>query len=308
MKKDMKYKLFVLLMMLFTGNALASEVVIRDSANGKHTTHQHYYGIPALTKFHFNYQGNTDTHIRRVAVLPERGSGRTVVAFNDKSNRQKYDYEVRFRTMPHFSDVYPQQISGHCDPDGSNYNERLKECTVPLNMPTGPFDPSDYVLVLQGFEFDFRGYDGPGDSIDRHLNRMAIIHGPRSDLVKVAFNDKGKRRFDYKVWYTFVPNYYVSAWSIFANTFEWRGPGWYHPPHRKIFHQFSNGGTPVLSGFDIGYYGRDNDHHVKELEVATSPWWGTSDEYGMTAYLSDKHYNKGYRFDVRAVPLSMIYH
>ncbi|MET0342414.1 MAG: hypothetical protein ABW252_15525 [Polyangiales bacterium] len=192
---------------------------------GSHT------GVPLLSQVYARFR-NGDHHVRSVGVLIDTPRlFETQLYFRDVNSDDPFDYAYRYW------DVGPSGIYA----TSTGTRGCRGTCTTSIARPAG-----DYVFVLRGFYFSYRG-------TDNHLTRVRI--GESGGSLTVSFHDQSPSEaaddFDYIVQYAYVPRSRIVASGTV-------GGGANGSQSKPIA-----GGAAVIRGFSLSYL--SSDHHVEEL-------------------------------------------
>lgn len=227
----------VLLLFMFFCSANAAEFVGVQGFSKDALEERDYQvdGTPLLDSFYFNFT-DTDHHIQAILVKPESPiPDRIELLYKDKSYNREYFYNVS-----HFdhldSDIRSDKIFDFC----------VGFCIRSLQKPFG-----NYVFVIKGFSFFFRG-------TDHHIDEIEIIENDGN--VKVSFNDNKKHdnQFQFELEYAYVPRHLIQRMGSEGRT-NVRGADSIN----------ISSGDSVIRGFKMNF--RSKDHHIKDIGVMTRP-------------------------------------
>ncbi|MBT2392687.1 hypothetical protein J7E87_25455 [Streptomyces sp. ISL-1] len=232
-----------------------------------------------LNSFFFDFGQSTrgrgyDHHLKRIAILPHSPRiGTMEVAFHD-DEPDEYYCNVRHHTIR-----------------GDNIEERSwtndifcrNECTINLDAPEGEGVLQDFVFVLRGLDFHFRGGD-------EHLNKIGMLENNGKLTMTIA--DRHPDSFDWGVKWAWVPK------TLFTALGESRGTG--RGGIRGGASDSIPSGPAVIRGFRFNFkgvrlpiFGTIPDHHIRDIGVFLQ------DDGRLSTYFEDRSQNDEFEWIVR---------
>jgi hypothetical protein len=192
-------------------------------------------GTPMLDHFYFR-DVNDDQHIRHVSALPTL-FGVVDISFEDASSGEQWEYRVALQDVS-AAGLVPGEFSQRC----------YGRCTKELARPAG-----NYVFVISGFSFLFRGGD-------HHIDEIGVMENG-GELV-TYFNDQNDDDgYDVVVRYVWVPRALLSTVAAVSGTVEAAGSA-----TRTVA-----AGNKVIRGFHVDNKntGGSGDNHIKRFGFLT---------------------------------------
>ncbi|MCC2307696.1 hypothetical protein [Cellulomonas chengniuliangii] len=226
-------------------------------------------GVPLMQTFYLRFS-HEDRHIDSVGVevaVPDTDT--LTIEYFDESRDDEYFYKVQHR----------DQIDRRIIPGQIQSVAKARETRELGDKPS-----DDYVFVLSGFDFYFRGFD-------QHVDQIKLLES--DGRLSVAFNDQDdKETFLWRAQYAWVPP------DLILGDHRARGTRAHGGVRRAI-----PPGVPFIQGFNLDfrpYFTPGADHHLREIGVLTR--WPTEDF--MEIYYADRNGDDGFDWEVRLAYLA----